>query len=280
MTRKTVVVRSDVDRAEAANLCRSVPVGSRIEFKQERRSLDQNSKLWACLADVAEQLPWHGKMLTSDDWKQLFLNALKRSMMVPNLDETGFVTLGQSSSDLSVSEMSDLIELILAFGANHGVKFHDDEDSSEATGPLAADRMDTPAASEQTPQTTMAAAGVTISNSPEHMESGRADTSAAASSPLLPAAAGVPVSALWHGWREIYLDMLTGSRDRPESIKTRDTNARPLLGGIPNQHEEQWIGLAQAEVTRWRKGGMQPGEWERVKANLIKMPLPKVEKAA
>ncbi|MTV61688.1 recombination protein NinB, partial [Streptococcus pneumoniae] len=37
------------------------------------------------------------------------------------------VTLGRSSSDLSKAEMTDLIELIGAFGANHGVVFHDQE---------------------------------------------------------------------------------------------------------------------------------------------------------
>jgi hypothetical protein len=42
-------------------------------------------------------------------------------------NRTGFVNLGWSSSDLTVAEMSDLIELIHAFGANHGVVFHDQE---------------------------------------------------------------------------------------------------------------------------------------------------------
>jgi hypothetical protein len=46
--------------------------------------------------------------------------------MVPNIDGNGFVSLGRSSSDLSVGEMSDLIELILMFGAKHNVKFHGD----------------------------------------------------------------------------------------------------------------------------------------------------------
>jgi hypothetical protein len=45
---------------------------------------------------------------------------------VPNLDNNGFVMLSQSSSDLSIDEMSDLITLITAFGEDHGVQFHDD----------------------------------------------------------------------------------------------------------------------------------------------------------
>jgi len=45
--------------------------------------------------------------------------------MVPNIDGSGFVNLGRSSSDLSKAEMTDLIEIIHAFGANHGVVFHE-----------------------------------------------------------------------------------------------------------------------------------------------------------
>ena len=77
------------------------------------------------LTDVATQIDWHGVKLTPDDWKLIFLDGLKREMrLVPNLDGTGFVNLGRSSSDLGVEEMSDLMQLIEAFGANHGVVFH------------------------------------------------------------------------------------------------------------------------------------------------------------
>jgi hypothetical protein len=80
------------------------------------------------LTDVATQLKWHGLSLSTDDWKLIFLDALKRELrMVPNIDGSGFVNLGRSSSDLSKEEMTNLIELIAAFGANHGVVFHDPE---------------------------------------------------------------------------------------------------------------------------------------------------------
>jgi hypothetical protein len=45
--------------------------------------------------------------------------------LVPNLNGTGFVNLGRSSSDLTVAEMGDLMTLMEAFGANRGVVFHD-----------------------------------------------------------------------------------------------------------------------------------------------------------
>ena len=128
MSRAEIIIRSDVDRARAIRWAQQVAYGSRIEFKQTKRSLPQNSRLWAMLTEVAGQLSWHGKKLTPDDWKLVFLDGLKRELrIVPNLDGTGFVNLGRSSSDLTKDEFSDLFELIAAFGAQHGVKFQDDQ---------------------------------------------------------------------------------------------------------------------------------------------------------
>jgi hypothetical protein len=84
--------------------------------------------MWAMLTDVARQVKWHGQKLSPDDWKVVFLSALKAELrMVPNLDGNGFVQLGRSSSALSVDEMSDLMALIEAFGAQEGVMFGGEE---------------------------------------------------------------------------------------------------------------------------------------------------------
>jgi predicted NUDIX family NTP pyrophosphohydrolase len=106
---------------------REAPDGARLTIKTARRSTDQNARMWAMLTDVAMQLEWHGQKLSTNDWKLLFLDLLRREMrLVPNLDKTGWVNLGRSSSDLSKSEMGDLMELIAAFGAQHGVTFRDE----------------------------------------------------------------------------------------------------------------------------------------------------------
>lgn len=127
MSRWLITIRSDADAKRAAEWSMKAPPGMRIEFKMSRRTIPQNDRMWAMLTDVATQLTWHGVKLTPDDWKLVFLDALKREMrIVPNIDGTGFVNLGRSSSDLSKAEMGDLIEIIFAFGAQHGVVFHDD----------------------------------------------------------------------------------------------------------------------------------------------------------
>jgi NinB protein len=121
-----MIINNPASRSFAMQAVRLAPYGTRLEIKAIKRSLPQNSRLWAHLTDVALQVKWCGEVLRPDDWKLIFLDALKReTRMVPNLDGNGVVALGRSSSDLSKQEMSDLIELVQAFGAEHGVVFHD-----------------------------------------------------------------------------------------------------------------------------------------------------------
>jgi hypothetical protein len=131
MGRALVTIHTAGDRQKVAAWAAKAPWGTRVEFKASKRSIPQNDRMWAMLTDVAQQLPWHGIKLTPDDWKLIFLDALKREVrMVPNIDGNGFVNLGRSSSDLSKAEMTDLIECIFAFGANHDVKFHDAQENA------------------------------------------------------------------------------------------------------------------------------------------------------
>jgi hypothetical protein len=127
MSRALVVLDTEFQRRKAADWCWSLKHGTRVEFKAPKRSDDQNSLMWVLLTKMSVALKWHGRHLTPDDWKLQFLDALRRAKneelrIVPNIDNTGFVNLSTSSSDLSKDEMSDLIELIYKFGAEHGVE--------------------------------------------------------------------------------------------------------------------------------------------------------------
>lgn len=131
MSRATIIIQTEHDRQKASRWAAGVPLGTRIEFKETKRTVPQSDRMWAMLTDVASQLPYHGLKLAPDDWKLIFLDALKREVrMVPNLDGNGFVSLGRSSSDLSKTEMTDLIELIFEFGARHGVEFNEPQDKA------------------------------------------------------------------------------------------------------------------------------------------------------
>ena len=96
----------------------------RLECREALRSLPQNARMWAMLAEVAAQVDWHGQRLSDAEWKDVFSASLKRQKVVPGIDG-GFVVLGSSTSKMSKAEMSDLMELMSAFGSQHGVKFTD-----------------------------------------------------------------------------------------------------------------------------------------------------------
>ncbi len=126
MSRAVLVLASDAIRQKARGWILSAPRLTRVEFRAPRRTLPQNARMWAMLTDMASQLPWHGLKLSAEDWKLIFLDALKREVrLAPNIEGTGLVNLGRSTSELTVQEMSDLMELIAAFGARHGVVFQE-----------------------------------------------------------------------------------------------------------------------------------------------------------
>ncbi len=94
-----------------------------MELRPETRSDAQNRRLWAMLTDISEQVDWYGKRLTPEDWKHIFSSSMKKLDVVPNLDGTGFVALGQQTSKMTKAEMSDMQTLMEAFGADKGVRF-------------------------------------------------------------------------------------------------------------------------------------------------------------
>lgn len=126
MTRALLFLTTPAVRQRAAEWALTAPHGSRLELKGPKRTTDQNSRLWAMLTDVADQMEHEGRKYTSDAWKAIFLAAIGREVeFIPSLDGKTFIPWGQSSSDLSKAEMSELIEFIAAWGAEQGVRFQD-----------------------------------------------------------------------------------------------------------------------------------------------------------
>jgi hypothetical protein len=91
-----------------------------ISIKPETRSTAQNRRLWAMLKDVSQQVVWHGQKLRDEEWKHIFSAAMKKQKVVPGIDG-GFVVMGQSTSKMTKAEMSEMQELISAFGAERDV---------------------------------------------------------------------------------------------------------------------------------------------------------------
>lgn len=95
---------------------------------ENTRTAEQNRRMWAMLTDISQQVIWYGKKLQTEDWKDIFTAALDNMEVVPNLDGTGFVSLGGKTSKMTIKRMAELIELMFAFGSEHNVRWQDPSD--------------------------------------------------------------------------------------------------------------------------------------------------------
>ena len=119
---QTVILRGAMQREFAKALIDKAPVDAVVKVSEAKRSDDQNAKMWAMLSDVSRAKP-EGRRHTPEVWKCLFMNALgHETAFEMGLDGRPFPT-GFSSSKLTKAQMSDLIELIYSYGAQHSVKW-------------------------------------------------------------------------------------------------------------------------------------------------------------
>ena len=96
-----------------------------VVIKPETRSLAQNNLMWSCLTDLSTQLQWCGKKITPEGWKDFITAHIDGQDIVPNMDGTGFVTIGRgkSTSQMTIAEMTEVIERCHAFGTLQGVNW-------------------------------------------------------------------------------------------------------------------------------------------------------------
>ena len=120
-----VVLHSQRDRDRAKALIDRAPALFVVSVAEQKRTKEQSDKMWAMLTDVSMQKPL-GRRHTPDDWKAIFMNACGwECQFVESLDGRPFPQ-GFRSSQLTKSQMSKLIEFMLAFGAEHGVRWSDE----------------------------------------------------------------------------------------------------------------------------------------------------------
>lgn len=131
MSRHLITLWNASDRKRAHQYIEQAPDMTRVEFKAAKRTLPQNDRMWAMLTDIAAQKDHHGRKYTPDAWKLIFMSAIGHEIQfIPSLDGKAFIPGGQSSSDLSKQEMTDLIEFMAAWGAENSVTFHDGQEAA------------------------------------------------------------------------------------------------------------------------------------------------------
>lgn len=112
-------------RQNASKAVINAPQDFVVEIKPRTRSLDQNAKLHAMFADVARQSTLHGRKLTADQWKVIFISghAVATGLgadLLPGI-EGEFVNIRESSARMGVKRMASLIEYMLAWGADNEI---------------------------------------------------------------------------------------------------------------------------------------------------------------
>lgn len=122
---QTVRLTSQARREQAQRLVWQAPDGAEVKITPAKRTTEQNARLWAMLSDISRAKP-DGRNMPPEHWKCLFMAALgKQATWEPALDGNGVVCTGYRSSRLTVSDMSDMIELIYAYAAEKGVPLQD-----------------------------------------------------------------------------------------------------------------------------------------------------------
>lgn len=124
MTDKITIKLIDGERrTRAAQAIHRVPDDWVVTIAPPTRTLDQNAKMHAMIADVMRQVDTD-RQWTADEWKDRFLHALGKEMnFLPDLDGRAFFPRGYRSSQLSKRDFADLVEIIYAFGAQHNVRW-------------------------------------------------------------------------------------------------------------------------------------------------------------
>ena len=117
---QTVILRGPEQRALAKRLIDLAPVDGIVKIGDAKRTQEQNDKMWAMISDVSRAKP-EGRRHTPEVWKALFMHACGHAVQFEQgLDGQPF-PVGFRSSRLNKSQMSDLIEFIYSYGAQHGV---------------------------------------------------------------------------------------------------------------------------------------------------------------
>lgn len=129
---QTITFRADGHQVDAQMSTMVMAVHNRLKDGQDvqvvigkpKRTNLQNDRLQAMCRDIAEQVIWHGQKLSQDDWRHMLVAAWRKEgqNVVPGIN-TPFVILGQSSRNLRIDELAELITFAEAFGAEHEVKF-------------------------------------------------------------------------------------------------------------------------------------------------------------
>jgi hypothetical protein len=138
MERSTHILKDRETRHATALIVNSLPLGTKVEIGEETRTARQNRAIHGLIGQIIKQRPMHnGVRFSLEAYKAAFMAGLgEEARWVPNLDGTGMVPVGLSTSKLSVRKFNLLMEFIFAWCAREGLTIrHFDEFTPAAQEP-------------------------------------------------------------------------------------------------------------------------------------------------
>ncbi len=124
-------ITGDIARQAICKAVQSSEIGMVVSIGQPTRSSEQNAMLHPLLTDISNQKEWMGKKRTMLQWKVIMVSAHaiatgEPAEMVIGL-EGEVVNLRESTAAMSKKRFASLLDYVLAWGANNGVKFSEPE---------------------------------------------------------------------------------------------------------------------------------------------------------
>jgi len=121
--KQSFVLAHATARNLALEAVRNAPDGYVVEVRPKTRSLEQNARLHALLGECTKTMKYHGKTLSIEQWKVLFVSAHNivegRPVQVIAGIEGEFVNIRESTAKMTVKRLNSLIEYIQAWIADN-----------------------------------------------------------------------------------------------------------------------------------------------------------------
>jgi len=99
-----------------------------LEVKDASKSREQEEKYHAIIGDIAKQAQHMGAKWDAESWKRLLVwqfckdKQIDAGRIVPSLDMTGVVQLGQQTRKFTKEQASEFVEFLLAWCAENGIE--------------------------------------------------------------------------------------------------------------------------------------------------------------
>jgi hypothetical protein len=120
----TITLAADENRRQAIRIIEKAAPGIRVTFRDQGATEAQLKLLGVLLDDIIAQ-SYQAAPMTPAEWERLMTASVALDQGLPGFEDERIIVNGVRFEELSVSEASDLVEFIYAYGAERGINFRE-----------------------------------------------------------------------------------------------------------------------------------------------------------